>query len=276
MCPYKMGERVRALKLLRSVAEGMLLMWGRGLHSYAMVEATTSSCCEYLGRIPSNVKFLNETQLNDGSYLSWIYPSGKLRKKGFKPIQVRVIEYIIEVPENPVTQIRYRLITSLLDAEKFSAQSLACEYHQRWEVENTIDELKVHLLGRKTHIRSQRPKEVVQEIYGLLLGHWAVRSLIFLFSKQCRCFTIASFFYWNITSCSSRTPKVSGVTTTRTSLFLSWLTLEILDQNIPERVQRNNPRVVKKPVSKFRSKQVKHRGNGIIRNPPVFIVLSTA
>ena len=25
----------------------------------------------------------------------------------------------------------------------------------RWEVENTIDELKIHLLGRKTHVRSQ-------------------------------------------------------------------------------------------------------------------------
>jgi hypothetical protein len=56
-----------------------------------------------------------------------------------------------------------------LSAEKFPAQLLACEDHQPWEVENTIDELKVHLLGRKTHIRSQRPKEVVQEIYGLLL-----------------------------------------------------------------------------------------------------------
>jgi hypothetical protein len=67
----------------------------------------------------------------------------------------------------------------LLEAENFTAQLLACEYHQRWEVENTIDELKVHLLGRKTHIRSQKPKEVVQEIYGLLLGHWAVRSLVF-------------------------------------------------------------------------------------------------
>jgi hypothetical protein len=157
MCPYKMGERVRALKLLRSVTPGTLLMWDRGLHSYAMVEATFSKGCEYLGRIRSNVKFLNETQLDDGSYLSWIYPSVKLRKKGFKPIQVRVIEYIIEHSERPEAQIRYRLITSLLEAEKFPAQLLACEYHQRWEVENTIDELKVHLLGRKTHIRSQRP-----------------------------------------------------------------------------------------------------------------------
>jgi len=45
----------------------------------------------------------------------------------------------------------------LSDAEKFPAQLLACEYHQPWEVENTIDELKVHLLGRKTHIPSQKP-----------------------------------------------------------------------------------------------------------------------
>ena len=64
ICPYKMGERVRGLKLLRSVMPGMLLMWDRGLHSYAMVEATVSKGCEYLGRIPCNVKFLNETTLS--------------------------------------------------------------------------------------------------------------------------------------------------------------------------------------------------------------------
>jgi len=92
---------------------------------------------------------------------------------------VRVIEYTIEHPENPEKQLTYRLITSLLDIERFPAQLLAKEYHQRWEVENTIDELKIHLLGRKTYVRSQKPREVVQEVYGWLLGHWAVRLLIF-------------------------------------------------------------------------------------------------
>jgi Insertion element 4 transposase N-terminal/Transposase DDE domain len=178
ICPYKMGERVRALRLLRSVTKEMLLMWDRGLHSYAMVSAMLSKGSNYLGRIPSNVKFLNETQLEDGSYLSFINPPGKFRKKGFKPIQIRVIEYTIENLNDPKAEIRYRLITSLLDSQKFPAKLLAAEYHQRWEVENTIDEFKVHLGERKTHVRSQRPREVVQEIYGLLLGHWAVRSLI--------------------------------------------------------------------------------------------------
>lgn len=34
-------------------------------------------------------------------------------------------------------------------------------------------------MGRKTPIRSLNPREVVQEIYGWLLGHWAVRWLMF-------------------------------------------------------------------------------------------------
>jgi hypothetical protein len=178
ICPYKMGERVRALRLLRSVTKEMLLMWDRGWHSYAMVSATVSKGCDYLGRIPSNVKFINETQLEDGSYLSFIYPPGKFRKKGFQPMQIRVIEYTIENLDDPKAEIRYRLITSLLNTKKFPGSLLAAEYYQRWEVENTIDEFKVHLGERKTHVRSQRPREVVQEIYGLLLGHWAVRSLI--------------------------------------------------------------------------------------------------
>ncbi len=179
MCPYRIGERVRALKLLRSVGQGMLLMWDRGMHSYAMVQATLVKGCDYLGRIPANVKFLVENPLPDGSYLSLIYPPAKLRKQGSQPIQVRVIEYTIEHPDKPEEQLTYRLITSLLNIELFPAELLACEYHQRWEVENTIDELKIHLVGRKTPIRSQNPREVVQEVYGWLLGHWAVRLLMF-------------------------------------------------------------------------------------------------
>lgn len=178
ICPYKMGERVRALRLWSSVTKEMLLMWDRGLHSYAMVSTTLSKGSNYLGRIPSNVKFLKETQLEDGSYLSFINPPGKFIKKGCEPIQVRVIEYRIENLNDPTAEIKYRLITNLLNPRKNPAKLLAAEDNQRWEVENTIDEFKVHLGERKTHVRSQRPREVVQEIYGLLLGHWAVRSLI--------------------------------------------------------------------------------------------------
>jgi Insertion element 4 transposase N-terminal/Transposase DDE domain len=176
ICPYRIGERVRIQKLLRSVSSGMLLMWDRGLHSYKMVNATRQQSCHYLGRLPANVKFEVEQVLDDGSYLSWIYPDGKSRKQGAQRIKVRIIEYTIDSDEEPKT---YRLITSLMDIVTFPALLLAAEYHQRWEIESTIDELKTHLLGRKTPIRSLNPREVIQEIYGWLLGHWSIRYLMF-------------------------------------------------------------------------------------------------
>lgn len=220
MCPYRIGERVRALRLLRSVTPGMLLMWDRGLHSYAMVKATWNKGCDYLGRIPTNVKFLVEEPLADGSYLSLIYPPAKLRKQGCQPIQVRVIEYTIEQQEKPEEQLTYRLITSLLNIEQFPATLLAAEYHQRWEVENTIDELKTHLLGRKTPIRSLNPREVVQEVYGWLLGHWAVRHLMFQAATEAQIAPLRLSFTGTLRVIRRAVPKFQRIQTEESSLFL--------------------------------------------------------
>lgn len=221
VCPYRIGERVRALKLLRSVTSGMLLMWDRGLHSYAIVQATVTKGCDYLGRIPANVKFTAEKPLEDGSYKSWIYPSGKLRKKASQPILVRIIEYTIEHPDNPTEQLTYRLITSLLDIEKFPAELLAREYHQRWEVENTIDELKIHLLGRKTHVRSQKPREVVQEVYAWLLGHWTVRLLMFQAATSAGVAPLRLSFTGTLRVIRGAVPKFQRLNSQDLPLFLS-------------------------------------------------------
>lgn len=87
-----MGEAPRARRLLRSVTQGMLVMWDRGLHSYQMVAGTINKQAAILGRVSAHVKFKVETVLPDGSYLSYIHPDRKLKKKGSQPILVRVIE----------------------------------------------------------------------------------------------------------------------------------------------------------------------------------------
>ena len=84
-----------------------------------------------MGRIPANAKFPVEQVLEDSSYLSWIAPDGKSKKKGCTKILVRVIEYTIDMGAEQQT---YRLITSLMDIALFPASLLAAEYHQRWEV----------------------------------------------------------------------------------------------------------------------------------------------
>lgn len=181
LSPYRRGERRKALKLLRSVEPGMLLMWDRGLHSFKMVKATQERGSHFLSRVPKNVKFEIVQTFEDGSFLSWIAPDRKSKKKGAERIPIRVIEYTIEAKGVEQT---YRLITDLIDITDFPAFLLAQEYHQRWEVENTLDEFKTHLNGRKTPIRSKYPRGVVQEIYGWLLGHWAIRSLMFQAAEQ--------------------------------------------------------------------------------------------
>ena len=92
------------------------------------MQATQAKECDYLGRVPANVKFSVEQPLDDGSYLSWIHPDSKSKKKGGTRIAVRVIEYTIDSGQG---KQNYRLITSLLDIGLFPALLLATEYHQR-------------------------------------------------------------------------------------------------------------------------------------------------
>ena len=52
--------------------------------------------------------------------------------------------------------------------------------------------------------------------------------------------------------------------------------MEILDEKIPPRQGRRNPRLVKKPRSKFPSKKPIHRGIGTQRQPLIFSIINTA
>ena len=90
---------------------------------------------------------------------------------------MRVIEYELKGVKN--AEPIYRLITTILDHEQAPAQELAALYHERWEIETALDELKTHLRGG-AHIvlRSKTPDLVRQECYGLLLAHYAIRGLM--------------------------------------------------------------------------------------------------
>src|SRR2546423_492350 len=58
------------------------------------------------------------------------------------------------------------------------AVALVCAYHERWEIELTTDEIDTHQRLVQHPLRSQKPGGVIQELYGLLLAHYAVRALM--------------------------------------------------------------------------------------------------
>lgn len=178
--PGATSEVPLAHRLLRSVEAGMLVLWDRGLHSYALVRATRARGAHVLGRVSKAVGLPPEEVLSDGSFLTTLYPSTDARRQGVDGLPIRVIEYTIDDPARPRPDERYRLVTTLLDPVQAPATTLALAYHERWEVESTLDEFKVHQLDRRPapHLRSRHPREVVQELYGLVLTHRAIRCLM--------------------------------------------------------------------------------------------------
>jgi hypothetical protein len=129
-----------------------------------------------LWRVKKDLRLPVRKRLDDGSYLSQIYASEKDRRHDRDGLWVRVIEYRLEgiAGAEPL----YRLVSNILEPSAAPAIQLAALYHERWEIENALDELKTHLRGPRIVLRSKTPELVRQEFYGLLLAHYAVRSLM--------------------------------------------------------------------------------------------------
>ena len=66
----------------------------------------------------------------------------------------------------------------MLDPAKRPRVELAAAYAQRWEIESVFDELKTHQRGPRMVLRSKSPDLVLQEIWGHLCCHYAIRTLM--------------------------------------------------------------------------------------------------
>jgi IS4 transposase len=117
-----------------------------------------------------------EKSLPDGSYLSTVFDSGDHQRARVGQT-VRVIDYQLSGSATP-TQDRDRLVTNLLDPEQAPALELAALDHERWEIGSVFAEFKTHLRGNSTVLRSKTPELVQQELWGLLLAHFAIRQLM--------------------------------------------------------------------------------------------------
>lgn len=176
---YKTGEITLAKSVLPSLRQGMLCLADREFFGYALWKQARSTEADLLWRVNKNMRLVCETRLPDGSYQSRIYPSERDWRHKTNGIVVRVIEYQLEGVEG--AEPIYRLVTSILDPVKFvkaPAPELAALYHERWEIETALDELKTHLRGAHIVLRSKTPDLVRQEFYGFLMAHFAIRVLM--------------------------------------------------------------------------------------------------
>jgi len=176
MDKYATGELTLAESVAPSLRPAMLCLADRLFFGYKLWQAATKTGADLLWRVKRTVRLDMEQRLPDGSYLSHIYASTADRRNRRNGIAVRVIEYRLEGVKG--AEPLYRLITTILDHQQAPAEELAALYHERWEIETTLDELKTHLRGAAIVLRSKTPELVQQEFFGLLMAHYAIRGLM--------------------------------------------------------------------------------------------------
>ena len=176
MGAYKTGEITLAKEVLPSLSKGMLCLADRNFYGFELWKQASATGSALLWRVKKNLCLPCEKRLPDGSYLSRVYESLKDQRRKENGVVVRVIEYRLEGVEG--SEPIYRLLTTILEHEKAPAAELAALYHERWEIETALDELKTHLRGSKIVLRSKTPSLVRQEFYGLLMAHFAIRGLM--------------------------------------------------------------------------------------------------
>jgi hypothetical protein len=176
MGPYSAHELALAEDLLDQLKPGMLCLADRLYSNVNLWPKAVATGAALLWRIRGKARLPVEKVLQDGSYLSRLYPSEKSRRHKQGGLLVRVIDYKLEGVED--AEPLYRLITTLHDPQTAPAAELAALYSQRWEIEGILDEFKTHLRGGQVVLRSKTPALVEQEFYGMLLAHRAVRAVM--------------------------------------------------------------------------------------------------
>jgi len=175
MGPSEVAEPVLAEEVIPRLQPGMLCLADRGFVGYSLWKLAKETGADLLWRLRKDLIFNREAELEDGSYLSTMYPRDG-RKAKRNGIPVRIVEYTLNgIPD---AEASYRVATTILDPTRAPAEDLAALYHERWEIESAFDELKTHLRGRQITLRSKTPDLVRQEFYGLLMAHFAIRGLM--------------------------------------------------------------------------------------------------
>jgi hypothetical protein len=255
--PYHRGEVTMAHRLLNELRPDMLLLWDRNFLSDRTVAEVIGRRARLLARIKAGLIFTPSEVLGDHSYLAKLYRSVADRRADRGGRLVRIIDYTFDDPGRPGSGQPHRLLTTPLDERTDPAETLIVLYHERWEEELTIDELKAHQRERPV-LRSQTPGGVVQELYGLLLGHYVVRVLMHEAAQGAGIDPRRISFTGALKILRCRLPECpSGRRGLRR--WYRDLVAEIAEEVLPERRDRINPRVIKRKMSNGRKKRPEHR-----------------
>jgi len=253
--PYRVGESTGAYRVLRSVTEGMLVMWDRGLYSYDRVIQVRQRGAHVLCWVRSMNRPPCIKRLSDGTYLAYIYPSDPARRESGEKTLVRAIEYTLDDPRRPGHGEHHCLLTTLLDPDAYPVMDLLCLYHERWEIEIAIDEIDTHQRLLPRPLRSLKPVGVIQELYALLIAHFIIRFIMHEAACTHQLDPDRLSFVNSVRLICDAIPEFQMIHPDDHFHLWHRLLKDIAHFQLPPRENRINPRVVKRRCSKFQRKR---------------------
>jgi hypothetical protein len=185
------GERTLVKDLAGRVEAGMLVLADAGLFSFELFNQFAATGADLAWRVGASVSLGHLRWLTDGSYQALIFKPGLSADRRARLVEaartgldipagfarlVRVVEYTVP-DRNPDGELIV-VVTTLTDEYEVPALDLAAAYQQRWEEESALNEIKSELRGRGEILRSKSPDLVEQQLWGLLLAHYAIRALL--------------------------------------------------------------------------------------------------
>lgn len=256
------SERDLAVSLWESIPNDALLILDRGLYCYSHW-ILLNKRCKLLARIQKSMVLPILKLYRDGSFLAKVYQSHWHREKDKGGCLVRVIEYTLNDRNRTGHKQIHRLMTNLLDAEKYPARELISEYHERWEQELVFDEHKTHQDPRRaekpTNLRSGTAAGVKQELYALSLAHFVIRAMMFDAATQAGVDVDHISFKGAFQIIKTRLPECD---VTNDKSMMDWyenLLWDIGQERNPARRNRINPRVIKQKILRWPKCRPEHR-----------------
>lgn len=163
---YAAAESMLIEEMFPSFRPGMLVLADRHIYSFDRWTKAVGTGADLLWRVASNLVLRPVEHLPDGSYIAEVAASPKSRRRG--PIRLRVIEYRL-----PGSGELYRLVTTIMDPAVAPAKDLAILYHERWDIEGFLKQIKSVQLNGDKIFRSKSPDGVRQEFWAHLAVHYA-------------------------------------------------------------------------------------------------------
>lgn len=267
--PIDRGEPTMALRLMQHLTPGMLVLLDAGFFGYPLLRSIVSTGAQLLVNVPSTPRLDPFRGLSDGSYLSRVYATTQDRIHGRGGFVVRVVRYILDDPQRTGHGEVHRLVTTLLDEHQHPARDLIALYHERWEHELVYDEQKTHQDPRRatktTHLRSETPAGVVQELYALSLAHYVVRHALFDAAREAQLDPDRLSFTGAIRILRVRLPECRYATPTDLQQWYDRLLHELATEQVEPRRNRINPRVLKRARTKWSTKKTIHYRPPLLR-----------